>query len=62
MNKVVIITGAVVCAAVGWFGNQVFGPKEKPRADCAYSVYRLPVLPNLGEVLMTPSCAVGDVP
>ena len=32
------------------------------RADGAYSVYRLPVLPNLGEVLMTPSCVVGDVP
>ena len=35
MNKVVMITGAIACAAVGWFGNQVFGPKEKPREDVA---------------------------
>jgi len=26
-----VLSGAVVFAAVGWFGNQVFGPKEKPR-------------------------------
>ena len=34
-NKVVMITGAVACAAVGWFGNQVFESKEPPREDAA---------------------------
>ena len=35
MNKVVTLVGAVAFAAVGWFGNQVFVPKEKLREDVA---------------------------
>ena len=31
MNRIVACVGAVAFVAVGWFGNQVFGPKEKPR-------------------------------
>ena len=30
-SKVVNFVAAVVFVAVGWFGNQVFGPKERPR-------------------------------
>ena len=35
MSKTLLVAGAVVLIAVGWFGNQVFGPKEKPREDVA---------------------------
>ena len=35
MSKGVMVVGAVVFTAVGWFGNQVLGPKEKPREDTA---------------------------
>ena len=31
MNKVLPMMGAVAFVAVGWFGNQVFGPKERAR-------------------------------
>ena len=32
MKKIVIGVGMVAFVAVGWFGNQVLGPKERPRA------------------------------
>jgi len=35
MNKTTMIGGAVVFTALGWFGNQVFGPKEKVRESVA---------------------------
>ena len=35
MNKTVMVVGAVVFTAVGWFGNQVWGPKDKPRETVA---------------------------
>ena len=35
MSKTLIVAGAVVLIAVGWFGNQVFGPKERPRETVA---------------------------
>ena len=43
MKKMEILLVAVLFAAIGWFGNQTFGPKEKPRvvtevADPAVSV------------------------
>ena len=31
MNRGNVLLVAVVFAVIGWFGNQVFGPKEKPR-------------------------------
>jgi len=31
MNKRMMVVGAVVFTALGWFGNQVLGPKDKPR-------------------------------
>ena len=34
-NKVVNVIAAVAFVAVGWFGNQVFGPKERPREAAA---------------------------
>jgi len=33
MKKLELLASAVVFVAVGWFGNQVFGPKEKPREE-----------------------------
>ena len=45
-SKVVNLVAAVVFVAVGWFGNQVFGPKERPREDAA---------------VMDPAVAVGEV-
>ena len=35
MSKTLIVAGAVVLIAVGWFGNQVFGPKERVREETA---------------------------
>ena len=35
MNRILACVGAVAFVAVGWFGNQVFGPKERPRAVAA---------------------------
>ena len=32
MKKIVIGVGMVAFVAVGWFGNQVLGPKDRPRA------------------------------
>ena len=34
-NKMVGVMAAVAFVAVGWFGNQVFGPKERPREAAA---------------------------
>ena len=34
-KRVFGFVGAVVFIAVGWFGNQVFGPKERPRETAA---------------------------
>jgi len=31
MNKTGVLAGVVACVAVGWFGNQVLGPKERAR-------------------------------
>ena len=31
MRKIELLTAAVVFALIGWFGNQVFGPKDKVR-------------------------------
>ena len=35
MKKTVMCIGAVACTAIGWFGNQVFGPKERAREVAA---------------------------
>ena len=35
MKKAVVCIGAVACVAIGWFGNQVFGPKERAREVAA---------------------------
>ena len=45
-SKVVKIVAAIAFIAVGWFGNQVFGPKERPREIVAVA---------------DPSVAVGEV-
>ena len=34
-SRMVSIAAALVFVAVGWFGNQVFGPKERPRETVA---------------------------
>jgi len=34
-SKATMVIGAVAFAAVGWFGNQVFGPKERPSEEAA---------------------------
>ena len=31
MSRGNVLLVAVVFAVIGWFGNQVFGPKERPR-------------------------------
>ena len=35
MKRLLMSIGAVACVAVGWFGNQVFGPKERAREVAA---------------------------
>jgi len=35
MNKTIMVVGAAVFVAVGWFGNQVFGPKDRVREAVA---------------------------
>lgn len=34
-SKMISVAAAAVFVAVGWFGNQVFGPKERPRETVA---------------------------
>ena len=35
MKGVLLLVGAAALVAAGWFGHEVFGPKEKPRAEVA---------------------------
>ena len=35
MKRLIMCIGAAACVAIGWFGNQVFGPKERAREVAA---------------------------